>query len=451
MLSGCTEFLDVKPRGYDIASKLEHYEGLLYGTDMFLLDITFPYMGMEVYTDADGYANAYSTVGSHACNAYKWERDIYREDQQAGEWKSYTSLLYNCNVVIDEVMDAEDGTEEKRRAVLSEARMLRAYCTFMMSQFFGDVPIIRRASTLDNDFTLSSREEVKQFVISEMQEAVPYLQDVPEHYLRIFRTSGYGLLGKVLFMYGEYAQAEAPLLECLRQVGAQPAFGLVDYRPLMDPNGDIDYPVRADINPERLYYVAAMPRLWDAVNASMYNMLMFGVRNDVMEYFFPDRRDCRLAFLSSVSTGKSLYKSYKAKEIYAANMASIVSNTGLDLAEVYTMAAECQARMGNTEGARQLLLTLRTTRMDEGHEQLPDDLTTQDDLIRFAFAERIREEFGFGLTWFEMKRVWDDPLFQDLKPMYVHTMGSETYTLTPDRLYMAYPPSVLTWHPEYVK
>ena len=69
-LSACTDYLNVKPRGYDIASKLEHYQGLLYGTELFLMDNSFPYMGMECYTDEEGYANAYSTIGNHVCQAY---------------------------------------------------------------------------------------------------------------------------------------------------------------------------------------------------------------------------------------------------------------------------------------------------------------------------------------------------------------------------------------------
>lgn len=30
-LTSCEGFLNVKPRGYDIASKMEHYQGLLLG------------------------------------------------------------------------------------------------------------------------------------------------------------------------------------------------------------------------------------------------------------------------------------------------------------------------------------------------------------------------------------------------------------------------------------
>lgn len=451
LLCSCTDYLNVKPRGYDIASRIEHYEGLLYGKDMALMNTSYSYRSMECLTDEDGYANAYSQIGSYVCNSFKWNQQVYREDEICGEWNVFSGLLYHYNVVISEVMDAEGGTEEYRRAILSEARMLRAWCTFMMSSFFGEVPIVQKASTLENSFELSSVEEINEFVVNEMAESVAYLQDVPEHYLRVFRPSGYGLYGKMLFMLGAYDRAEAALKQCLDLLKDQPDFGLIDFRPLMDANGDIDYPVRADVNPERLFYVVDMPRLWSSVYASMYNMLMFGVRNDLLERFFPDRHDCRLAFHSAISNGVSAYKKYSSKEVYAANMANIATNIGLDLAEVYTMYAECLARKGDKEGASAILLELRRHRMDEGHEAIPATVVTQDDYIRFAFEERMREQFGFGTSWFDMKRLWNDPLFQYLKPLYKHEVGSESYSLTEDALYMDYPPTVLAWHPEYAK
>ena len=448
-LSACTDFLNVKPRGYDVASRTDQYEGLIYGTDLAMMFTSFPQMCMECYTDEDGYGNAYSTVGSYVCNAYKWERDIYREDQDCGEWNSFTTLLYNYNVVIAEVMDAQDGTEQQKLALLSEARMLRAWCTFMMSSFFGEVPLITKASTMSNDFSLHSIEEVNSFVLKEMQESVETLRDDQEHFLRVFRPTGYGLYGKVLFMLGRYDEAAVQLARCLELLKAQPDVYLMDYQPLMDSKGDIDYNVRADVNTERLFYVMSMPRLWDSVYASMYGMLMFGVRNDLLERFFPDRKDCRLAFHSSVSTGTSAYKKYVPSQIYAANASNIVSNVGLDLSEIYTMQAECLSRAGRTDEAAALLVELRSHRMDEGHAAIPADVVSADDYVRFAFEERMREQFGFGTSWFDMKRLWNDPLFQDLKPLYVHTVGDESYTLTEESLYLKYPPTVLAWHPEY--
>ena len=62
MLAGCEDYLDVKPRGYDVAEKVSHYEGLLYGTETIMLDEVFPYMCFEWETNSEAYENVYSLI-----------------------------------------------------------------------------------------------------------------------------------------------------------------------------------------------------------------------------------------------------------------------------------------------------------------------------------------------------------------------------------------------------
>ena len=81
MLAGCEDYLDVKPRGYDVAEKVSHYEGLLYGTETIMLDEVFPYMCFEWETNSEAYENVYSLMGADVTNAYKWEENIFRPDE----------------------------------------------------------------------------------------------------------------------------------------------------------------------------------------------------------------------------------------------------------------------------------------------------------------------------------------------------------------------------------
>lgn len=453
LFSSCEDYLNVKPRGYDIASKMEHYRGLLYGTEPFLMDVSFPYMCFEMYTDVDGYAQLYTNVGSYATNAYKWAEDIYREDQICGEWNSFATLLYNCNIVINEVLDAEDGTPEERLALQSEARMIRAYCTFMMSQFFGKAPILTSATTELSGLPIHPAEEINGFVLAEMSEAVGLLPDLEEHHRRVFKASGLGLYGKVLFMLGMYDEAAVQFEKAFASLrSTSPWFKLIDFNTQVDANKDIAYTSFDNENSERLYVVNSMPRLWEAVIAGMYGQLMTGVKNELLERFFPDMHDTRLCFYSSIQTTLSAYSTYKPNQQYAASMTSnrLSSNFGLDLSELYTMYAECLARQQKTDKAAELLLELRAHRLEPGHEGIPAEVVTADQFTVFAFEERMREQIGFGSSWFDMKRLWNDPLFQYLKPMYVHPVGpDESYSLTEERLYMKIPPTVLAWHPEY--
>ncbi|MCF0177710.1 MAG: RagB/SusD family nutrient uptake outer membrane protein, partial [Bacteroidales bacterium] len=327
-----------------------------------------------------------------------------------------------------------------------------AYCIFMMSRFFGDIPIIDKATTTDLDLPLRKEAEVQEYVLKEMKEAVATLAEEEEHCMRIFKGSGLALYGKILFMLGKYNEAseqfDAAFAELKRH---SPNVKLIDYLQLVDENKDMKYPTTITQDTESLYSFQGMPRLFEAVYGGMYGQLFFGVKNELIEKYFYDKADTRLAFYASVSTSKSAYNKYVKNQQYCANLASnnISTNYAIGLSELYTMQAEALARKGDLEGAKTLLTELRKNRMEPGHEMIPEDVVTADQMVVFAFEERMREQLGFGSSWFDMKRLWNDPLFQDMKQYYVHSVGKEVYTLTEERLKMKLPPTVIAWHPEY--
>jgi len=69
--------------------------------------------------------------------------------------------------------------------------------------------------------------------------------------------------------------------------------------------------------------------------------------------------------------------------------------------------------------------------------------------------ERTREFAVKGELWYDMRRLWDDPLFQDMKP-YEHILygedGSvmETYTLEEKRLVIRFSDRVLSENPDMI-
>lgn len=457
--AGCEDYLGIKPRGYDVAYKIEHYEGLIYGAEPFMLDETFPYMCFEYTTDRDGYESVYSNLGSSAVNAYMWEADIYRPDENSGEWNYHTSMLYPMNVIIGEVMDAQGGTEQERLALQAEARVLRAWNTFQMAQFFGRhydpatassdlcVPIITTASTLGNDFPRKSVAEVYGFITDEMEKSIPALPTEQDHCRRAFGVTANAMLGKVLWNMGEYGKALIPLgnaMDGLSAVGA----GLLDYNVIVEADGNINYPVDELKNPELLYNQMLMPCLWLSMMPSYYGTIMLALKTDVLKrYYAAD--DLRLCFISGLKSGKPASKSFGNDEIYHTNMNRITSDIGMTVADLYLMYAECLAREGSLDDARDVVERFRAFRMPAASAGVPSEVVSAEDLIRFIVDERMREYIGFGNTWFDMKRLWNDPLFEYMKPMYTHTDGTDTWTLTQKRLTFRIPPSVLAWHPEY--
>lgn len=456
LLTSCSDYLGIKPKGFDVASRIEHYEGLIYGTEPTWIWEVFPYMSFEqTVCDSDAYALAYSATGEAACNAYKWQADIYRPDDESAEWNTPAKLLYPLNVVVNGVMDAVNGTEEQKIALRSEARVLRAYHTFIMAQFFGRpynpetastdpcVPIITKASTMSNDFTRRTVKEVYDFVVSEMTESIPYLPDEQEHINRAFKLTGYVMLGKVYWMMGEWEKASEAFASAMDALAAS-GCSFMNYASIVTL-GEMAYPVDDLLNPEIIYNLELMTNLISAVYAVYYGTPTFTVKTDVMMKYF-SKGDYRLCAFNGLKSGKTAYNSFTSNDIYFINTAKLQGNIGITMPDLYVMYAETAARTGEEDLARQMLTELRKNRMGASRAEVT---ATGDALIRYAVEEGFREHMGYGNNWFDMRRLWNDPLFQDLKQMYVHSDGQTEYTLSEDRLVMRIPPSILQWHPEY--
>lgn len=459
-LSGCSDYLSIKPRGSEVAYKLEHYEGLIYGEEMFMMDESFPYMCFEFTTDEEGYSNVYSILGTSVCNSYKWSDDILREEEVCGEWNTHTKILYSLNIVVNEVMDAVDGTEDERLAIQSEARVLRAWHTFMMAQYFGKpynastastdlcVPIITKASTTGNEFPRETVQKVYDFVLSEMEESVPYLQDREEHFLRVFKATGYAMLGKVYWMKGDYEKATDNFEVAMSSLDKYQTTGFLDYNTMVDENGEINnFPVDDTQNPEFIYNFNTMSLIWIAMYPSYYSSILLGLKTDVLKKYYAGD-DIRLAFISGLKSGKTAYSSFKSSDRYYTNMSNFVTNLGITVPDLYLMYSESLARTGKISRAKELLYELRKNRMSEKSAGVPE--MSQDELVKMIVAERMREYLGYGNSWYDMRRLWNDPLFEDMKQYYTHSVGAETYTLSEKRLTMRIPPQVMAWHPEYV-
>lgn len=452
--TSCTEWLDVKPRGYDIPTSIGQFEGMLYGMENFYMEEVFEYMSFEFTSDADGYTNAYSVMGRALCNAYKWQKDIHLPDENCGEWNVPTSFLYPLNVVINEVMGADDASEEKKASVRAEARMMRAWHHFMLAQFFAPpydksiaattrcCPIITTASTIGAIFPMKTMEDVYDFILTEMKESVDLLPDEAEHHLRVFRATGYAMLGKVLWTMGNYTEA-LPYLETAFEAAKAQGAILLDYNTYIQEDGTIALPTDNAANPEYLYLMATMSRLMPAVYTTYYSQAVFPMKEEILFGYFK-KKDARLAFLTGAGSGKTAYASFKPGDQYAANIYGMVTNIGIGVPDLYLMYAECLARNGCGAETTALLQEFRRHRMPAA-----DASTTDADPVIAAVSERIREYLGYGNLWFDMRRLWNDDKFQYLKDYYTHTDGTETYTLTEDRLYLEIPPIVLSWHPEY--
>src|SRR5690606_11226379 len=66
------------------------------------------------------------------------------------------------------------------RQVVGEARFLRAYSHFYLTEFFGDIPLVTKSISFDEaEMPRTSKTEVVDWILNEMDEIAP---DLPLFY-----------------------------------------------------------------------------------------------------------------------------------------------------------------------------------------------------------------------------------------------------------------------------
>lgn len=93
-------------------------------------------------------------------------------------WINGYALIYNANVVLSVVPTVSDPALDANQT-LGEARALRAWAYYYLTNMFGDVPLIQNPiTTLDEvNVAKSSQGDIVSFIISELEQAKGELGD----------------------------------------------------------------------------------------------------------------------------------------------------------------------------------------------------------------------------------------------------------------------------------
>jgi hypothetical protein len=201
-ISGCEDFIKEENRTDVLADDLYKtntgFEGLVNASYSHLRTIySAPWMfcsGTDMYVDG---RNASPAVG---LTTYK--------DLEAGEVAVQTfyqrcyAAIQVCNTGLNYVDITEQVSTTTQRK--GELKFLRAYYYFLLAQSFGGVPLVTDISINgeESSFDRSSAEEVYDFIVNEMNEALDLTADAPSfghvgkrairHYLaKVHLTRGY--------------------------------------------------------------------------------------------------------------------------------------------------------------------------------------------------------------------------------------------------------------------
>jgi hypothetical protein len=431
LLTSCDNYVDIETEGKLTPKETINYRYLLNNSSTFnnaydLLDVASDDVVMR--DDHAAYFEQYYTGSAFYqpyIETYKWSAEVFPVGEPDYSMNSLYAGLYNCNVIITEVLNSTNGTDAERLAIKGEAQVHRAFIFLTLINTFGKaydpatsatdpgVPLFT-TPTVDADITRASVKDVYDLIVKDLTEAITSgLKPVNTGRNVAFpsQASAYALLARTNLYMGNYADA-------LRN--AESALALQNKLLSLEENenlGDFSWPLTFQ-DPEII--------LSKRSGAYMYSPIVLSLSDELLNSF--DTKDLRYQ-LYTRSLNDMTYGTLTQGRAYSKELLSGEGrNAGPTVPELYVIKAECEARSGNAGAAMSTINTLRKSRFKAADYT---DLTAADDndaLVK-VLAERRKELMGRGgFRWADLKRLNKDPRFaKTITRKYL----DQTFTIEP--------------------
>ena len=182
MLASCSDFLDQQPKAE------------ITPTDYYQSEIQVQTVANAFYQnvlpshDGAGYGTfAYDNGTDNQTGAdgdTKFVKGQWKTSNDNGNWAwgNVRDINYQLNTILGYYNDGKiSGNDAKIRQYIGELYFFRAYSYFSLYKNFGDLPIIKEAlpddeAALVEASNRSPRNEVARFILSDLQEAVNYME-----------------------------------------------------------------------------------------------------------------------------------------------------------------------------------------------------------------------------------------------------------------------------------
>ena len=426
MLTGCNDYLDIKPKGEKIPTTVSDYETLLNYESVQKVSDTYPaYLTDDVFLPdvAEGTATpGLNSVDQSIRNLYLFKKEVFGDAQDDGFWFASYNRIYYYNTVIDNIMNADGSDEQQKLSIRAEALISRAleylylvngyakYYDVRTAESDPGVPLILDEDISKKNLVRASVKDVYAQIQSDLQTALPNLpMQAKGNAFRASKAAGYGVLAKMYLYMGNYAEALKAANEVLEINNS-----LLDLKKyaVVKPQSSIGRTnVPQDIdNPENIYIKFA-PYVYGLSSK------VFG-SDELISLFSEDDMRLQVYFTKNfrnIPTDKYVWAPY------------LRANLAVSSPEIYLIAAECEAREGSVERAIALINKLRDNRIKNNTDIVATD---RNDALQKVLEERRRELAMSGMMrYIDLKRLNQEAQFAKT---VTHVTGEGTFSLEPN-------------------
>ena len=426
MLTGCNDYLDIKPKGEKIPKTVTDYETLLNYESVQKVSDTYPtYLTDDVYLPdvAQGTATpGLNSVDQSILNLYLFKKDVFGEAQDDGFWFASYNRIYYYNTVIDNIMNADGSDEQQKLSIRAEALISRAleylylvngyakYYDVRTAESDPGVPLILDEDISKKNLVRASVKDVYAQIQSDLQTALPNLpMQAKGNAFRASKAAGYGILAKMYLYMGNYTEALKAANEVLEINNSLLDLKKYAVVKVQSSIGRTNVPQDID-NPENIYIKFA-PYVYGLSSK------VFG-SDELISLFSEDDMRLQVYFTKNfrnIPTDKYVWAPY------------LRANLAVSSPEIYLIAAECEAREGSIERAIALINKLRDNRIKNNTDIVATD---RNDALQKVLEERRRELAMSGMVrYIDLKRLNQESQFAKT---VTHVTGEGTFSLEPN-------------------
>lgn len=459
-LSGCTKFLDIKPKDKFIPATVADYENMLNsGTIVNFGDYFWDLLSDDAFLPEGEPGNLYTKQQLWGRQIYTFNSSPYEQGANDFLWSEGYKRIFYYNSIINNIMEATEGSETNKKSVRAEAYLGRAMEHLQLVNVYAHhydaataasepgIPIATIAD-INAKFVRNTVKEVYDQVLSDANAAIA---DLPlKNKLTKFRASkagGFALLARTYLFMGDYVNAKKnadSALSLQSELANMNDYNIIIPGPFPNvpgaPLGWTDIP-DGQLNPETI--------------VARHFLRPFGLGMDVCAspelsaLFTNDDKRWTLYYADGWPPAPPFnYMSRYGVKIFLRG--DYYSNY-LNVPEMYLVRAECLARDGQLADALADVNKLRLNRITPAAYQAftPADFGNDAErVLRFVLEERRRELAFTGMRVIDLKRLNKETRFQKT---IRHTAEGIEYELLPgsDKYLRQLWPNATAFNPDW--
>lgn len=429
--ASCDNYLDDAPKGSKIPTTLADFEAFI--RDEYTNQSVDAAQALNLMNDK--FIDIATLAAQRLTKAnYMWDEAADRIQLNQSDERLYYGQyagISTFNLIISNALNTTEATEEQKRVVWAEAKVLRAMSYYNLVNFYADTYVAATAGTklsvpliTSADINAPSKQvtiqEMYDFILTDVKEALPYLPKVSQTALHPNLGAGYAFYSRVYLQMNNYTEALKYADLALAENNK-----LYDWNAYYIANKTI-------IDLPNSYTNTPSPMGYDYVEnytfrhgATTYLSVEFSIPVERAQRF--EEGDVRFKSRWKIRTvGADTY--------YRRTLSGMFNYGGITTVEVYLIKAECLARAGQISDALTLLNTVRKTRIQPTSYQ---DIATTDKttainailrtkyneliltIIPFADARRLNAE---GVYKFSLSKTADGTNYNLASDSHLWTM-----------------------------